>query len=114
MPCLQSGIPALEALHMAWKNHSTNVKYELFSHGLDKAIEKVEEYYEKTGTSDAYTFVMGESFLPSFFVMPVLYLISLIVLDPDTKMSHFKKHWSQSLQDKVLESTENIVCLFCL
>ena len=62
MPCLQSGIPALEALHTAWKNHSTNVKYELFSHGLDKAIEKVEEYYEKTGTSDAYTFVMGALF----------------------------------------------------
>ena len=69
-PCLQSGIPALEALHTAWKNCSNNAKYALFSHGLEKAMEKVEEYYDKMATSDAYTFVMGAHahYLFSFFV----------------------------------------------
>ena len=88
------------------------MKYEAFSHDLEMAMEKVEEYYNKTATSDAYTFVMGEFFSPSFFVMRNL--ISLIVLDPDAKMSHFTKNWSKSLQDKVMESTETIVCLFYL
>jgi len=35
-------------------------------------------------------------------------------LDPDMKMSHFTKHWTKPLQDKVLESMEAIVCLFSL
>ena len=74
-------------------------------------MEKVEEYYNKTATSNAYTFVMGAC---SFFVLAVHSLILVIVLDPDTKMSHFTKHWTKSLQDKALESTEAIVCLFCL
>ena len=39
-------------------------------------------------------------------------LIFFIVLDPETKMNHFMKHWSKPLQDKVLESTETIVCFF--
>ena len=89
-----------------------NVKYELFSHGLDMAMEKVEEYYNKMATTDAYTFVMGACVFFSFFVM--CNLILLIVLNSDTKMSHFTKHWTKPLQDKVLESTEAIVCFFWL
>ena len=58
-PCLQSGIPALEALHTTWKNRTNNSKYELFLHCLEMAMDKVKEYYDKTATSDAYTFVMG-------------------------------------------------------
>jgi hypothetical protein len=57
-PCLHTGIPALEALHTAWKNRLKNPKFELFSNGLTAAMEKIEEYYEKTATSHAYTFVM--------------------------------------------------------
>ena len=34
----------------------------------------------------------------------------MTVLDPDTKMSHFKKHWDKDLQAKVLESSKEIVC----
>ena len=47
-----------EALYTAWKNRSKNPKFELFSDGLTAAMEKIEEYYEKTATSHAYTFLM--------------------------------------------------------
>ncbi|KDR70562.1 hypothetical protein GALMADRAFT_229955 [Galerina marginata CBS 339.88] len=54
----------------------------------DAATKKVEEYYNKTATSHAFTFDM--------------------LLDPDTEMNHFKKHWSQDLQNDILKSAENI------
>ena len=68
---------------------------------------KVEEYYDKTATLHAYTFMMCAHF---FLLFGIHSLILLIVLDPDTKMNHFVKHWSKPLQDKVLESAETIVC----
>lgn len=108
-PCLHTGIPALEALHMAWKNCLKNPKFELFSDGLTTAMEKIAEYYEKTATSHAYTFVMCKFSNLSHFSKLNQYLPT--VLDPDTKMSHFKKHWDKDLQDKVLESAEKIVHL---
>jgi hypothetical protein len=39
-----------------------NPKFDLFSAGLEAAMERVEEYYNKTATSHAYTFVMREYF----------------------------------------------------
>ena len=32
------------------------------------------------------------------------------VLDPEGKMVHFKKHWSEDLQQKVLDCAEEVVC----
>ena len=49
-----------------------------------------------------------------FFSFFVIHLILLIVLNPDTKMSHFTKHWTKSLQDKALKSAETIVCFLLL
>ena len=49
-----------------------------------------------------------------FFSFFVIHLIFLIVLDPDTKMSHFTKHWTKSLQDIALKPMETIVCLLPL
>ena len=34
-----------------------------------------------------------------------------LVLNPKEKMSHFKKHWSEDLQDDVLECLEKVVRL---
>ena len=33
----------------------------------------------------------------------------ILVLDPDMKMTYFKKHWSAELQSQVLKSAEEIV-----
>jgi hypothetical protein len=32
-----------------------------------------------------------------------------LVLDPEMKMAHFKRHWTADLQDKIRESAEEIV-----
>jgi hypothetical protein len=81
----------------------------MFSDGLSAAMEKVEEYYDKTATSHAYTFVMCAC---SSLLFNIHGLNFVIVLDPEMKMSHFEKHWSKPLQDKVSESAEAIVCSF--
>ena len=81
----------------------------MFSDSLYAVMEKVEEYYDKTATSHAYTFVMCACFSLLFNIHG---LIFFIVLDPEMKMNHLLKHWSKPLQDKVLESTEAIVCSF--
>lgn len=57
-PTLHTGLPALEALHKAWSSRSSRAKYAPFQAALDAAVSKVEEYYDKTSTSYAYTFVM--------------------------------------------------------
>ncbi|EDR00881.1 uncharacterized protein LACBIDRAFT_312828 [Laccaria bicolor S238N-H82] len=87
-PTLHSGIPALEALHKAWSSRAKRPKYQDFTEALAAAAEKIEEYYEKTSTSHAYTLVM--------------------LLDPEKKMDYFKKHWSEELQKEVIESAEEI------
>ena len=60
-------IPALEALHRAWSSRSTKPKYAEFKDALDTAVEKIEEYYDKTADSDAYTFVMCKSVFCSHY-----------------------------------------------
>jgi hypothetical protein len=56
---LHLAIPALEQLHTMWSKRATTVKYARFWSALNEALEKVNEYYEKTSTSNVYTFAMG-------------------------------------------------------
>lgn len=63
-PCLHTSIPALEVLHTTWNNRLNNPKFDIFLDGLEAAMQKVEEYYNKMATSHAYTFVMCEFFFP--------------------------------------------------
>ncbi|KAG6913491.1 hypothetical protein DXG01_006460 [Tephrocybe rancida] len=87
-PTLHNGIPALEALHAAWSALKDRTRYAEFWEALTTRLEKIEAYYEKTADSHAYTVAM--------------------FLDPNTKMTHFKKHWSVDLQDKILKSAKKI------
>ena len=57
-PTLHTGLPALEALHKSWTTKAAAPKYSPFVEALEAALAKVEEYYDKTSTSYAYTFVM--------------------------------------------------------
>ncbi|KAF8804846.1 hypothetical protein BYT27DRAFT_7106103 [Phlegmacium glaucopus] len=96
-PSLHTAIPALEKIHKAWSSHITQSKYAPFVDGLTAGVEKINEYYNKTTMSHAYTFVM--------------------LLDPNSKMDYFKTNWDKELQDEVLKSAETIVhyyfiCLF--
>ena len=55
---LYLALPALEALHKAWKSHSMQSKYKAFHLWLNAAILKIGEYYECTAELDAYTIAM--------------------------------------------------------
>ncbi|KAG6905004.1 hypothetical protein DXG01_005675 [Tephrocybe rancida] len=96
-PILHNGIPALEALHAVWSSLKAHTRYSEFWEALTAGLEKIEAYYEKTADSHAYTFAMHDTSSNA-----------AIVLDLNTKMSHFKKHWSTELQDKILTSAEKI------
>ena len=46
------------------------------------------------------------------FILNSVVTIHHTVLDPDTKMDHFKQHWSAALQKRVLDAAEETVCNF--
>ncbi|KAJ7900762.1 ribonuclease H-like domain-containing protein, partial [Mycena olivaceomarginata] len=83
---LHLAIPALEQLHTTWSKRATTVKYARFWSALNEALEKVNEYYEKTSTSNVYTFAM--------------------VLDPRKKLAYFTKNWDKDLQAAALANME--------
>lgn len=57
-PTLHLALPALEALHKAWSVRQDRVKYQDFVPALESGLAKIEEYYNRTADSDAYTFAM--------------------------------------------------------
>ncbi|KAJ7794391.1 hypothetical protein B0H14DRAFT_3557446 [Mycena olivaceomarginata] len=65
---------------------ATTAKYARFWSALNEALEKVNEYYEKTSTSNVYTFAM--------------------VLDPRKKLAYFTKNWDKELQAAALANME--------
>ena len=58
---LHLALPALEALHSSWTDHSKNPKFRDFVGSLKAGIEKIKEYYDKTSTSNAFNFSMCQS-----------------------------------------------------
>ena len=58
-PTLQAALPALEALHTAWSGHIMHGKYGPFWAGWVVAVEKIDDDYQKTASSHAYTFAMS-------------------------------------------------------
>jgi hypothetical protein len=62
---LHLALPALETLHSTWSGRAKNLKYSCFWGALEEAVAKVDEYYQKTSTSDAYTFAMGTCLVTS-------------------------------------------------
>lgn len=57
-PTLHLALPALEAIHKAWTTRQTREKYKDFLPALKAGLTKIEEYYDRTSDSDAYTFAM--------------------------------------------------------
>ncbi|KAF8878859.1 hypothetical protein BD779DRAFT_1676681 [Infundibulicybe gibba] len=65
---------------------TTRDKYQDFVGPLDAGLTKINEYYERTGESEAYTFVM--------------------LLDPSQKQEHIQKYWGEALLCKTLKQAE--------
>ncbi|KAF9034074.1 hypothetical protein BJ165DRAFT_745549 [Panaeolus papilionaceus] len=78
-------------MYSSWEKASLLKCYAPFRPAIEAAMEKIEEYYERTAESDAHIIAM--------------------VLDPRSKLGHFKDHWGlelledvkQTLQDKFIE-----------
>ena len=66
---LHRALPALEALHKAWKKRAERSKYFEFVPALNAGLTKIEEYYNRTAESDSYTFAMCS--FPSLFGSPL-------------------------------------------
>ncbi|KAJ6609809.1 ribonuclease H-like domain-containing protein, partial [Mycena sp. CBHHK59/15] len=79
-------LPALETLHAHWTKCAADPLYSDFAATLQQALEKVDEYYQKTSNSNTYMFAM--------------------VLDPAKKLSYFQAHWPTELQESAVENME--------
>ncbi|KAI9432041.1 hypothetical protein F5148DRAFT_1155043, partial [Russula earlei] len=81
-PTLFHAIPAIKTLHAAWSSQAERFKYHTFKPALDTATAKLNNYHQKMADSDAHILVM--------------------LLHPEQKMNHFKKHWDLEPQEEVL------------
>lgn len=62
-PSLHVAIPALEALHNAWSKRIVKDKYTAFVEPIQAGIDKLSEYYDRTGDSSAYVLSMSKFYL---------------------------------------------------
>jgi len=109
-PSLYNALPAVKALYAAWTNCAKKEKYAIFEPALDTAISKLEEYYMKTANSDAHIIVMSSSQSNC-----KIYLTTVPpVVNPEKKLSHFKKYWKKKEYDKVVKLIEAKVHIPCL
>lgn len=53
----------LEKLHKAWLNQWKKDKYSSYHEVLKAGVAKIEEYYDKTAFSHAYTMAMSKLFI---------------------------------------------------
>ncbi|KDQ48915.1 hypothetical protein JAAARDRAFT_144238 [Jaapia argillacea MUCL 33604] len=88
-PALHLGLPALEDLHASWTTFQAKLgPNSRFYDAIQAGLDKIAEYYDKTGDNDAYVFS--------------------ILLEPSKCMYHFDKHWSDTLCNEVLKLSKNI------
>jgi len=77
---------------------------------LEAAMEKLNEYYERTAESDSHIIAMGSHiYIYIYIMLTQLYL----ALDPRKKFTHFKKNWDPALQEEVKELVQKKVHIGC-
>lgn len=60
-PTLHNALPALERLYAEWEKASKKERYERFWPALTAGMAKIDEYYHRSGASDAHIIAMGKS-----------------------------------------------------
>ena len=103
-PTLHNALPAIEKLYSAWEKASEKPRYAQFKPALNAAMEKLNEYYERTADSDAHIIAMGILF---HSLCVIWFNQQDLALDPRHKFGHFKKHWNTEQQrevDKVVQA----------
>ncbi|KAF9031028.1 hypothetical protein BJ165DRAFT_870717 [Panaeolus papilionaceus] len=73
-------------MYSKWKKASNLDEYAAFGPAIDAAMEKIDEYYNRTAASSAHIVCMA--------------------LDPEKKFTHFEKSWGYSLTEEVKETVK--------
>ncbi|KAF8810030.1 hypothetical protein BYT27DRAFT_7092899, partial [Phlegmacium glaucopus] len=60
VPMLCNAVPALEKLYTTWEKQQEQPEAAPFQDAIDAAMEKINQYYEKTAESDAHIMAMRE------------------------------------------------------
>ncbi|KAJ6559344.1 hypothetical protein B0H10DRAFT_1966971 [Mycena sp. CBHHK59/15] len=100
---LHLALLALETLYAGWTKCAADPKYSHFAEALEQALEKVDEYYQKTSNSNTCMFAMGKLSRTSFQIPGAN---RYLVLHPTKKLLYFQKHWPQDLQEKAKQDME--------
>ncbi|PPQ88604.1 hypothetical protein CVT26_004368, partial [Gymnopilus dilepis] len=85
-PTLHNALPAIEKLYAEWDKASSKPRYAPFQPALIAGMAKLDEYYQKTATSDAHVICMA--------------------LNPRQKFDHFHKYWGQDLLKDVEKTVQ--------
>lgn len=83
------------------------MKYEPFYKALDAGTAKIDDYYQKTADSDAYTFSMRMFLVIVYSASKLMYC--MLVLNPTQKANHVKKYWGKDLYSQTIKEAEDIV-----
>jgi len=59
-PSLHRALPAIETMYAQWDKASSKPRYHSFIPALQAGMEKLDEYYQRTATSDAHIIAMGK------------------------------------------------------
>ena len=66
-PTLYNTIPALETLYSAWEGRLEKDACAPFPPAIAAALRKIDEYYQKTASSDAHIMAIGMLFVIQLF-----------------------------------------------
>ena len=70
-------------------------------------MAKLNEYYQRSGASNAHLIAMGKIRVTASFILTN----TAVVLNPMSKMNHFKKQWSRDLVSEVEKAVHARVCV---
>jgi hypothetical protein len=110
-PVLLHALPALERLHKTWSSIAGKSKYSRYHAALNAALEKINTYYNKTSSVNAYNMAMSE-FLYKPYTM--CYRCSHAVLDPGLKTQYFQKNWGKELETAARDVAEELVSIIVI
>jgi len=72
-PSLYWALPTIETMYAQWDKASSKPWYHFFIPALQAGMEKLDEYYQRTATSDAHIIAMGKWSQISLSPIPATY-----------------------------------------
>lgn len=84
-------------MRLKWKAHQSNNPH--VQHIIQPGLDKLEEYRGRTALVPAYVLAMCEFFcgLPLTYLRLINVVVSLLVINPTTKLRWYQKHMPEEL-----------------